>query len=322
MAAEAAAGPAGPVVVKWGGAAITRKGARAEALDEGVLGACVAQLAAAWGARGPGGLVLVHGAGCFGHWQAKEARVHEGWQGAGRLGFARTRAAVTRLNSLVVSRLVAAGVPAVGLPAFPSCTTRGPGRLAGSAAAPVGAAAAALGAGLLPVLHGDAVLDERQGCAILSGDLLVRELALGLGARHAVFLTNVPGLFDRPPADSRAEPIREVVVGGAGGGWAWRGADGRLREGAEARMAAGAAPDDVTGGVAAKVREAAGAAEGGVPVLIAQAGSPAGEQAVLHGTAALRDGGWAGTLIVHWTPSSGSILDSADDTAPRAQHRQ
>ena len=57
-------------------------------------------------------------------------------------------------------------------------------------------------------------------------------------------------------------------------------------------------------------------------VLIAQAGSPAGEQAVLHGTAALRDGGWAGTLIVHWTPSSGSILDSADDTAPRAQHRQ
>ena len=87
-------------------------------------------------------------------------------------------------------------------------------------------------------------------------------------------------------------------------------------------MAAGAAPDDVTGGVAAKVREAAGAAEGGVPVLIAQAGSPAGEQAVLHGTAALRDGGWAGTLIVHWTPSSGSILDSADDTAPRAQHRQ
>ena len=285
------------MVVKWGGAAITRKGARREALDEGALDACVEQLAGAWRER-PGGLVLVHGAGCFGHWQAKEARVHEGWQGADRLGFARTRAAVTRLNSLVVSRLVAAGVPAVGLPAFPSWTTSGPGQLAGSSSAPVGAAASALGAGLLPVLHGDAVLDDNQGCSILSGDLLVRELALGLGACHAVFLTNVPGLFDRPPADPGAELIREVLVGGAGEDWAWRGVDGRLRTGAEAHMAAGAAPDDVTGGVAAKVREAAGAAERGVPVLIAQAGSSSGELAVLHGAAAMREGGWAGTLII------------------------
>ena len=302
MAAPAAPRGAGPVVVKWGGAAITRKGARREALDDGALDACVEQLAGAWRER-PGGLVLVHGAGCFGHWQAKEAQVHEGWQGADRLGFARTRAAVTRLNSLVVSRLVAAGVPAVGLPAFPSWTTSGPGQLAGSSSAPVGAAASALGAGLLPVLHGDAVLDDNQGCSILSGDLLVRELALGLGACHAVFLTNVPGLFDRPPADPGAELIREVLVGGAGEDWAWRGVDGRLRTGAEAHMAAGAAPDDVTGGVAAKVREAAGAAERGVPVLIAQAGSPAGMLAVMRGAGAIHCG-WAGTLIIRRPPGA------------------
>lgn len=290
----------GPVVVKLGGAAITRKGERAEVLDEGALGACVAQVAGAWPElRGRGGLVLVHGAGSFGHWQAKEGRIHEGWQGSDRLGFARTRAAVTRLNSLVVSRLVDAGVPAVGLPAFPAWTTAGPGCLAlgaGSAFGPTSAAAAALAAGLLPVLHGDAVLDEVQGCAILSGDVLVRELALALGARHAVFLTNVDGLFDRPPEQSGAEPIREVEVRGAGEPWAWCGRDGRMRGEGDAELATGAT-DDVTGGVVGKIREAAGAAEGGVPVLIARAGSPHGQAAIMHGADALEQEGWAGTLI-------------------------
>ena len=292
---------AGPVGGKLGGAAITRKGERAEVLDEGALGACVAQVAGVWPELRGGGLILVHGAGSFGHWQAKEGRIHEGWQGPDRLGFARTRAAVTRLNSLVVSRLVDAGIPAVGLPAFPAWTTAGPGCLAlgdgeGSADGPTSAAAAALAAGLLPVLHGDAVLDEVQGCAILSGDVLVRELALALGARHAVFLTNVDGLFDRPPEQPGAEPISKVVVSGAGEPWTWCGRDGRMRGEGDAELTVGAT-DDVTGGVVTKIREAAGAAEGGVPVLIARAGSPHGRAAIVHGADALEQEGWAGTLI-------------------------
>ena len=111
------------------------------------------------------------------------------------------------------------------------------------------------------------------------------------------------GLAPAKGMDPAMRIIREVLVGGAGEDWAWRGVDGRLRTGAEAHMAAGAAPDDVTGGVAAKVREAAGAAERGVPVLIAQAGSPAGMLAVMRGAGAIHCG-WAGTLIIRRPPGA------------------
>lgn len=89
-----------------------------------------------------------------------------------RRGFADTRASVMRLNHLVVSALLAAGVPAVGLSPCGAWTTRA----RKVAADGCSAVADLLAAGLDPVLHGDAVLDEELGCTILSGDLIVSRL--------------------------------------------------------------------------------------------------------------------------------------------------
>ena len=57
----------------------------------------------------------------------------------------------------------------------------------------------ALAAGMVPVLHGDAVFDDVQGCTILSGDIVVEKLAISLRPQHVAFLTDVPGIFDRCP---------------------------------------------------------------------------------------------------------------------------
>jgi isopentenyl phosphate kinase len=68
--------------------------------------------------------VVVHGAGSFGHFEASQygiTKPHSTPQHTLLEGFAKTRASVTRLNHLVVSALVAAGVPAVGLSPFGSC---------------------------------------------------------------------------------------------------------------------------------------------------------------------------------------------------------
>lgn len=80
----------------------------------------------------------------------------------------------------------AAGLPAVGLPAFGSWDTDGDAIVHDG----LRAVAEAQRAGLLPVLHGDSVLDARQGCRILSGDTIMRRLveAPSLGPATVVFL--------------------------------------------------------------------------------------------------------------------------------------
>jgi isopentenyl phosphate kinase len=55
-------------------------------------------------------------------------------------------------------------------------------------------AKAVLDAGLVPVLHGDAVLDRQQGSAIVSGDMILDSLCASLRPSAAVFLTDVPGV--------------------------------------------------------------------------------------------------------------------------------
>lgn len=75
-----------------------------------------------------------------------------------------------------------------------------------------GSVAGLLSAGQLPVLHGDVVLDASLGCTILSGDTLVAELASALRPAFCVFLTNVDGIFDRPPEQPGAQRVEQIEV--------------------------------------------------------------------------------------------------------------
>jgi len=45
--------------------------------------------------------------------------------------------------------------------------------------------------GFVPVLHGDAVLDELLDCTILSGDVIIRHLAQLLSPKYVVFLMSM-----------------------------------------------------------------------------------------------------------------------------------
>ena len=82
-------------------------------------------------------------------------------------------------------------------PSDASCQQRGPLHCTASRAQVVedgcGAVAAALRAGLLPVIHGDAVFDTQLGCTILGGDPLTARLCQVFRPECAVFL--VGGVF-------------------------------------------------------------------------------------------------------------------------------
>lgn len=162
------------VLIKLGGAAITNK-SQLETLNTEVLASAARQLAELYKDLGGARFAVVHGAGSFGHQQAAAAGVAAGGihtSAAVRQGFATTRASVTRLNQIVVEALLGAGIPAVGVSPCAAWATRG------RAVAVDGCdgVAALLAVGLVPVLHGDAVLDDQLGCTILSGDVIVSRL--------------------------------------------------------------------------------------------------------------------------------------------------
>jgi isopentenyl phosphate kinase len=198
-------------------------------------------------------IAIVHGAGSFGHHQAKEYGVSKG-QAQGscplnarlREGFVKTRLSVTTLSKYVVAALIEEGVPAVGISPCPFVNTASKKLIDGLPLDAIEGVHSRVNAGLVPVVHGDAVLDTVQACAILSGDIWMVHLCRELSAKAAVFFTDVDGVFTKPPTEPGAELVREIWVNVATG-------ELELGDASVEQTAS----YDVTGGLLAKLKGAA-----------------------------------------------------------------
>jgi isopentenyl phosphate kinase len=184
------------------------------------------------------GFVIVHGAGSFGHFQAKEY----GLKGQStpppvlpstpikqdlhrqrrrrKEGLAKTRLSVQKLNQIVVKDLVHHGVNAVAIsPCFGIPGLQTHANLQFDAQAHLHSLVyETIQAGLIPVLHGDACLYGMNGAGILSGDTLMEILGVQPWVRHAVFITDVDGVFDKDPrSDATAKLLSYIAVDASNG---------------------------------------------------------------------------------------------------------
>ncbi|RUS20680.1 amino acid kinase family-domain-containing protein [Endogone sp. FLAS-F59071] len=221
--------PISTVIVKIGGAAITNKAVPCTLAPEDALVAiaCQIQIAYLRLQQTQRALILIHGAGSFGHPQAKgHGLTSTGFSTASIApeyaefkvrGAVETRRAVLQLHNAVLQLLSTRGVPVISLPPFNYVrTTAGVGATRAPAFARLARAVRdVLDAGFVPLLHGDMVMDETRGLAVLSGDVLVRRLAQALQpgmetedvaeqgrsytVERCVFLTDVEGVYDRDP---------------------------------------------------------------------------------------------------------------------------
>jgi len=198
--------PSAPIViVKLGGSVITRK-REVEKLRPKVLARLAREVAEVRDRR----IVLLHGAGSFGHPGAKRfglaAPPEEGTEGAERArGAAIVASEVRRLHLAVLRELVRAGANAFSVPMATHARNRA-GELAYLDPAPV---RAALEGGFVPVSFGDVVPDERWGSSILSADTIALALVKALGAQRVVFVSDVEGILEGTPARKRSV-VREV----------------------------------------------------------------------------------------------------------------
>ncbi|HEV2429855.1 MAG TPA: isopentenyl phosphate kinase [Thermoplasmata archaeon] len=219
-----------PVIVKLGGSVLTRK-RDVERVRPKIVRRLAQEIASVQHVP----IILLHGAGSFGHpsaarWHLAEAPAqgdppHHRLRGAAIVGFE-----VRRLHAKLMAELLEAGANPISVPLSGHATNR-LGRLAELEATPV---SQALRSGGLPVSFGDVVPDSEWGFSILSADTIAVELARRLNPSRVVFASDVPGVLE-PGSTGRRIAIRsidEAVLG---------------------RLSPTPGVADVTGGIRAKV---------------------------------------------------------------------
>jgi len=176
-------------IIKLGGSAITDKRGYRKARPEKIEQMAEA-IAEVW-KKVKKDLVVVHGAGSFGHPVVLKHGINDGIKTEEqRLGYADTHAACEELSLLVVTSLVDKGVPAVSIP--PSSIIRQKNKRISEFSGDI--VKEYLSAGYLPVLYGDMVPDSELGGSVCSGDQIMAWL--GKDAEFLVFVTKVGGVMD------------------------------------------------------------------------------------------------------------------------------
>lgn len=170
------------ILLKIGGSVITDK-AREATINEANVRMVARQIANTKVSK----LTLVHGAGSFGHPQAIEY-LSEGYSAQ---GIWKTHAAVCLLNTTLVNELQSKNVPA--LPIHPlDHVVVDHGKIVEFN---LGALQLMLENNIVPVIHGDVVMDRSQRFSILSGDQLVSYLARVMRPQKIGMGTDVDGVL-------------------------------------------------------------------------------------------------------------------------------
>jgi len=153
-------------------------------------------------------VVLVHGAGSFGHMLAHEHQLHKGYlSDSQRFGVARVQWDVRDLNREVMQCLDHAGLPATSIPPS-ACALMEGGQLKRM---DLDLFHRYLDLGITPVTFGDVVLDSQRKFGICSGDQLMYLLAKEFRPKLIVFCADVDGIFTADPNLDKGATLIERV---------------------------------------------------------------------------------------------------------------
>ncbi|CAF0777917.1 unnamed protein product [Adineta steineri] len=158
-------------------------------------------------------LILIHGAGSFGHHQAKEFRLNEGYITTDdyekcRLGVCDTRRSLGHLQKYLLDAFLRAQIPVVGISPFDFLISDQFELIDETYKHLCQRLEILLSNGYVPLLHGDVLLDKTKHWRIFSGDDLLLKLAEHFHPRQCIFVTSVPGILQ-----SNGNVIEEFYIG-------------------------------------------------------------------------------------------------------------
>jgi isopentenyl phosphate kinase len=178
------------MIIKFGGSVITNKRGYKE-VDPEVIKR-LSQIVGKFWENWKGRLILINGAGSFGHAVVKNYDLVGKIEENKLLGFADVYNSCNYLSTIVCSELIKQGVPAVFLPPLFFITQKN-GKVVEFNSK---AFKSLLTEGLLPVSGGNMVNDLVLGKSIVSGDRIIFELVRELDLPTVAFGTDVDGILD------------------------------------------------------------------------------------------------------------------------------
>lgn len=182
------------VILKLGGSVITDKAADQGVIREADLLRIAKEVS---GYRGK--MIIVHGAGSFGHTYAKKYGLDRGFDPEGVIV---THESVKELASRVVDALNEYGIRAIAVHPM-GCTVCRNGRIESMYLDNI---KLMLENDFVPVLHGDVVMDLELGACVLSGDQIVPYLAKELKIARLGLGSAEDGVLDK-----NGKPVPEIT---------------------------------------------------------------------------------------------------------------
>lgn len=156
-------------------------------------------------------VMIVHGAGSFGHVLAKKYAIQNGLQDFGQVpAAAQVHHDAMELGLLMTQALIENGIPAASV-APGSCFVMDNGRIIAENTEAIKALA---NIGIMPVTFGDVVMDRSRGFGIVSGDQMMEVMADLYKPERVVFVSDIDGLYTaNPKTDPDARLIPEFDAG-------------------------------------------------------------------------------------------------------------
>ena len=186
------------IILKIGGSILTNKDSAESEIDSASLARIAREIRASLDISDKQ-LIVVHGAGSFGHPPAKEYRIGEAFDEEEypqkRIGFCKTQNAVKKLNMLICEAFIEEGLPVVAIPASSFMTATGKRITEGN----LEFFGKYLSKGFIPVIYGDVVLDSELEICVISGDQLIQYLAVNLNPDRVILGTDVDGVYSKNP---------------------------------------------------------------------------------------------------------------------------
>ena len=186
------------IILKIGGSILTNKDSEISEVDAASLKRIASEIKASLD-NSPKQVIIVHGAGSFGHPPAKKHRIGEEFDKSlypqKRLGFCEIQNEVKKLNMFICEAFIREGLPAVALPASSFITATDKRITDGN----LDVFKNYLSKGFVPVIYGDVVLDNKLEFCVISGDQLIQYLAKNLNPDRVILGTDVDGVYSKNP---------------------------------------------------------------------------------------------------------------------------
>jgi isopentenyl phosphate kinase len=199
------------IILKLGGSVITKKEAAEPTLDHKNLDRLSREISESSYDK----LIIVHGAGSFGHPLAQKYGIGNEITSTSELarkkqGFSIIQNCVKNLNSKVCEYLRTYGVFPVSIQPSSFVLTKNK-RIYSANIDLIGKY---LDLGFVPVIYGDVVLDEDQSIkmAVLSGDQIIKYLAEHLKPERVILGSDVDGIYTKDPKKHSDAELVELIT--------------------------------------------------------------------------------------------------------------